>query len=270
MKDHHERYEEFEKYLVKHGYDVYLFDQRGHGSDKNWYDLGHFADEGGADRVIADTLEVIKYVKAHNRAEKLILFGHSMGSLIARNVVAYTRSIDACILMGTSHPPKFMLFFARLIAACFRKFRGPRTKTIAMYNMVLGGKHYTALNQRTSVDWLTREQERIGTYINDPFCKFSCTTAFYCDLLQLTADAVSDKLISHSDKNMPILIMSGTDDPVGNNGTDITKFYNLLHKMGFQNVDCSLYKNCRHELLNETNRVAVMSEIVEWLNSVVM
>ena len=265
MAEHHERYVPFAKFLNANGYDVYLYDHRGHGTDKKFDELGHFADKGGDRLVTADAINVLRFAKANNRGQKLILFGHSMGSIIARNVIRQFDEIDKAVICGTAYMAPLASFFGMLVADIVKLTRGARTQSPFLSNLTTGYKDFAKISNRTAFDWLTRDNNIVGTYINDPYCGFVCTTAFYHDLIRLTYTAARPKLIKNTRRELPILVISGALDPVGGYGSGVTKYFALLQKLGFNNSDCTIYEDCRHELLNELNSDAIMNDILTWI-----
>lgn len=265
MAEHHERYTEFAEFLNDQGYDVFLYDHRGHGMDKKFEDLGHFADTDGYKLVISDAVSALKYISGVNRGSKLFLFGHSMGSIIARCVIQQFDAIDGCILCGTNYMKPFASGMGLLLAGLVKKFKGPRAKSPFLNNLTVGYKDFAKISNRTAFDWLTRDNNIVGAYINDPYCGYVCSCAFYCDLIKLTKLAATQKLIRQTRSDLPILIISGSDDPVGSYGSGISKYFALLQHMGFVGSDCTIYEECRHELLNELNSEAIMQDIAGWI-----
>ncbi len=267
MAEHHDRYNEFAKYLCKQGYDVFLYDHRGHGLDKKIEELGLFAEHDGYKHVICDAIQVLRYVAENNRGEKLILFSHSMGSIIARNIIQYYDALDGVIICGTSYPPRAVLQLGLLYAGCKRRFKGYSSRLPKLAKLITGGKRYSRISNRTAYDWLSRDNTLVGAYIHDPYCGFLCTTAFYQDLLKLTALAASPKLIKRTRRDLPIFIISGSHDPVGNFGHDIARLFATYQRYMFSKVDCTIYDECRHELLNEINHAEIMKDISDWMDS---
>lgn len=268
MAEHHERYLPFKDYLNAQGYDVFLYDHRGHGRDKKFEDLGHFADKDGYKLVIEDAISVLLYVKRANRADKLILFGHSMGSIIARNVIQRFDDIDACIICGTAYMAPNTAAAGLLLAKTVKLIKGAHTYSPFLANLTTGYKDFAKISNRTAFDWLTRDNNIVGQYINDSFCGYVCTTAFYCDLIKLTELAAVPNLIRRTRSDLPILFISGSNDPVGSYGVGVSKLFSLYQKYGFANSDCTIYEECRHELLNELNRETIMQDITGWIDRV--
>ena len=265
MAEHHDRYNEFANFLCSKGYDVFLYDHRGHGKDKKYEELGHIANNGGYRLLISDAINVLKYVGSNNRGESLILFGHSMGSLIARCVLAEYDDVDAAIIAGTAHEPNLKTAMGCLISSLIKFLKSPGYRSPFLANQTTGYKSFAKISNRTKFDWLTRDNAVVGQYINDAYCGYPCTAAFYYDLIKLTRIAGSPKTIRKVRRDLPVLIISGTHDPVGNYAQGVAKYFALLQKYGFSASNCVFYDECRHELLNELNKDEVMYDIYKWI-----
>ena len=265
MAEHHKRYYTFAKFLNSNGLDVYLYDHRGHGTDKIMKELGFFSNSKGYKKVVDDALEIIKHVKKNNRCKKLLLMGHSMGSLITRNVIQQYDELDGVILCGTTHPPKLKVKPGLALASINRFFFGPAHRSKFLNNVLFGGKAYTRLISRTSFDWLSRNNPAVGAYIHDPYCGFICTISFYQDLLMLAANASSSFFMKKTRNTLPMLVISGSQDPVGNYGKEVNRMLSLYRKWGYTGVTGKLYPECRHELLQELNADEIMKDILSWI-----
>lgn len=265
MAEHHKRYLAFAQYLSEQGFDVYLYDHRGHGTDKKISDLGFFANNKGYQIVVEDVITVSNYIEKNNRSNKLFLFGHSMGSLIARNVIQSYDKYNGVILCGTAYPPKLLIRLGLLIAFLIKKIKGSKYISPFLNNLLFGNKKYTQLSDRTAFDWISRSHPVVGAYINDPYCGFICTASFYYDLMKLTANAANNKLIRLTRPDLPLFIISGEKDPVGGYGKDIKRLLSVYKKLGFTNVAYKFYPECRHELINELNKEEVYADIIHWI-----
>lgn len=266
MAEHHKRYYSFANYLVDLGYDVFLYDHRGHGTDKKLNELGFFANNKGYQLVVDDVITVSDYIEQNNKSNKFFLFGHSMGSLIARNVIQTYDKYNGVILSGTAYPSKLLTRSGLLITSLVKKVKGPKYISPYLNRLLFGSKKYTILANRIAFDWLTRSHTVVGAYMHDPYCGFICTASFYHDLLKLTANAASKKLISMTNPELPMFIISGEMDPVGNYGKDIKRLLSLYKNVGFANIAYKLYPDCRHELLNELNNDEVYKDIHHWIS----
>lgn len=263
--EHQKRYTAYAEFLVSQSYDVYCYDQRGHGTDKKLSDLGFFGNGNGYQLVIEDAINISKYIKNNNRCDKFYLFGHSMGSLIARNIIHTFDKFDGIIICGTAYPAWFMLKTGLSLSYIIKKFKGERHHSAYLKKLLFEGKKYTSLSSRTAFDWLSRSNTVVGAYIHDPYCGFTCTASYYFDLLKITSNACNKKMMKLTRLNIPLLIISGEKDPVGGYGKDITKYITALKKCGFSNITSKLYPDCRHELLNEINNKDIYSDIVHWI-----
>lgn len=265
MAEHHARYDNFARFLNTEGFDVFLYDHRGHGVDKAAEDLGFFADRDGDKLVIRDAIGVLRHVKKTNRADKLILFGHSMGSLIARNVIQHYDEMDCAVICGTTMPALPVSLAGSVIASALCLLKGPRSRAPIMDRLLFSGGLYKKICTRTTNDWLTRDEAVVSAYNNDPFCGFLCTSSFYRDLIRLTLTAGKRELISKTRKDLPLLLISGDKDPVGGFGKQVGGLYRTFQKLEFSNVTLKLYPECRHELLNERNKEDIMKDIASWI-----
>ncbi len=265
MAEHQKRYSSYAQYLIEQGFDVYLYDHRGHGTDKKINELGFFSYQKGYQLVIDDAITISQYIEQNNRSNKFFLFGHSMGSLIARNVIQTYDKYNGIILCGTAYPPKLLLLSGLFMTSLVKKIKGPKYISPYLKDLLFGSSKYTKLSNRTAFDWLTRSLPVVGAYIHDPYCGFICTSSFYNDLLKLTYYASNKKQIRMTKLDLPIFIISGESDPIGGYSKDIKRLLSTYKKLGFTNIAYKLYPDCRHELLNELNNEEVYLDINHWL-----
>lgn len=264
MAEHQKRYHAFALYLLNNGYDVFIYDHRGHGTERKMSELGYFGSDKGYQLVVEDAILVSDYIERNNRSNKFFLFGHSMGSLIARNVIQQHDSYNGVVLCGTAFPSQFLTTSGLILSKLVKKLKGPKHISPFLNSLMFGGKKYTSLSSRTAYDWLSRSNPVVGAYIHDPYCGYTCTASFYHDLLKLIQVATKKKYIRLTKAELPLYIISGEKDPVGGYGKDIQKYLTLLKKVGFTNISHKLYPECRHELLNELNHEEVFTDIQQW------
>jgi alpha-beta hydrolase superfamily lysophospholipase len=191
--------------------------------------------------------------------------GHSMGSLIARNVIQQYHELDGVILSGTSHPSKIKTQYGLILSTSIKRLFGPKHLSPLFHKAMFGGNSYTKLCNRTAFDWLSGNTKSIDEYINDPYCGFICPISFYNDLIKIVMHASDSSLNKLTRNNLPILIISGSDDPVGGYGKEVKHLASLYQKYGFDHVIFKLYPGLRHEILQEINSVQVMSDITNWI-----
>lgn len=266
MAEHQNRYYSFAEYLLDLGYDIFLYDHRGHGKDKKLSELGYFANNKGYQLVIDDAILVSQYIEKNNRSNKFFLFSHSMGSLIARNVIQSYDKYSGVIICGTSNPPKAVIMSGLVLTSLVKRIKGSKYISPFLNKVIFGNKKYTKLSDRTIYDWLSRSHSVVGAYINDPYCGFICTSSFYHDLLKIIANAANKNSMQMTKKELPLFIISGEKDPVGGFGKDIKRLLSTYRKLGFTEVSYKIYPECRHELINELNKDEVYSDISHWIS----
>lgn len=269
MAEHCGRYRRFASALNAAGIDVYLYNHRGHGSSTNGAHSGHIADNNGAALLIGDALHIADKISGIKRTDSLFLFGHSMGSLVARNVIQYKDDFEGVILAGTTCP-SFLKNCAGLLAAQIVKMiSGSTHRSVFLDHLIFGGRKYTSLCKNTSFDWLTTVQDEVSKYMDDEKCGFICSCAFYQDLLTLSLLASRKRRIKRTKTSLPILFLSGADDPVGGYGKEVRRLVHIYRTLGFQNITAKLYPNARHELLHEKNSAEVTAKILDFIEDII-
>ncbi|GAA0727420.1 alpha/beta hydrolase [Clostridium malenominatum] len=267
MAEYAGRYEHFAKALTDSGYIVYANDHRGHGNTaKGPEDLGFFAEKDGWDLIVEDVHLLSLIIKENHPQIPLFLFGHSMGSFITRSYIQrYKEELNGAILCGTGMKSKREIALGHAIASIQSKLIGKNKKSKLMDVLCFGKFSAQFYDKDTNFAWLTRDKEQVEKYVSDPLCGCICTTGFFCDLLTGLREVNDPNNIKKISKKLPVLIISGDGDPVGNNGKDIMKLFHLYKEVGIEDVSYKLYKEARHELLNETNKDEVIEDVINWL-----
>lgn len=267
MAEHSARYDRFARALTAVGYAVYANDHRGHGITTVDADVGYFADTDGWDTVVADLAVVGAHARAEHPDIPMVLFGHSMGSTLARTYVTrHPDDVDALILSGVAGDPgvpgKVGLGIARLEA----RIRGRRHVSPLMNSLVFGRFNAAFKPARTDFDWLSRDPAEVDKYVDDPRCGAVFTSGFYSDMLGGLAALRHDDIIRLMPHDLPVLLISGEMDPVGGKAsTGVKSVAAQLRRVGVHDVTLTIYPGSRHELLNETNRDEVTADVISWL-----
>lgn len=263
MAEHINRYNDFANVLVENGFDVYGNDHRGHGKTGEKQGLmGFLAEQDGFSKTATDLHTITTHIKQTQPHKPVFLFGHSMGSFLARHYIQiYSYDIDGVILTGTGYTKKPLITLAKSIAAILpKKEASPFMNKLVFENF---NKHIQ--HPKTSFDWLSRDQKEVETYINDSYCGFIPTGRFFYDLMTGLEYIQSDKQNKMIRHDLPVLIMSGDADPVGSYEQGVWKTVQLYEKAGLQSVQVSLYNDARHELLHEINKEEVYQTTLQWL-----
>ncbi|NLO36704.1 MAG: alpha/beta hydrolase [Clostridiaceae bacterium] len=264
MAEHMGRYDAFCRFLAGQGHAVLIFDLPGHGrSAVNPADLGYFGPRRGSQRVLADVSTALELARQAVPGRPCVLFGHSMGSFIARLVCAQSGDRYAgAVFSGTSgRNPAVLpgLALARLAVW----LGGPRRPNAFLAKLMASGQLDRIENPRTSVDWLSRDEAIVDAYNADPRCGFTFTSAGYRDLLIWLHRVSRPDWASRVPRALPVLLLSGEADPIGQYGAGPRAVHELLRASGNQ-AELKLYAGGRHEMLNEVNRNQVWQDIADW------
>lgn len=266
MAEHIQRYDDFANFLAKNGYIVYGYDQRGHGASiTNPEDMGYMSDIDNFKILVSDVREIVNYICGQEEELPIYLFGHSMGSFVSlRYIELFGTTINGCILSGSALNKGLKINMGYSLANLIVKFKGRRYRSKLLNNLSFGAYNKNFNNPRTDFDWLSRDEKQVDAYVNDPLCGQLFTASFFKDLLGGFKNIY--KNIEIIPNELPILIFSGSKDPVGENGKSIINLYNKLIETGIADVTFKLYDDGRHEMLNEFNKDEVYKDILKWLN----
>ncbi|MDF2700268.1 MAG: alpha/beta fold family hydrolase [Haloplasmataceae bacterium] len=265
MCEHSLRYDELANYLNQNNYSVITYDQRGHGeSILEGEELGYLGKDG-FNKMVEDLDVVVSYVKEKYEYKKVILLGHSMGSFVVQMYIQKYIKVHGAILSGSNYGQK-LLSIGVILAKLSCVIKKEKSEGKLLDKMSFGNYNTAFSPNRTKFDWLSRENAEVDKYVADPKCGFICSNRFYYDFFRGLKQVAKESNIKKVNKKMPLLIISGDQDPVGNMGEGVKKLYNVYRK-NLENVQMELYHGARHELFNENNKEEVYQDIVNWLKS---
>lgn len=265
MCEYKERYRDFALYLKKNHYLCVTFDERGHGqSVRDVEDLGYFYDNT-SNYIVEDLHQIISLVKEKYKDVPIYLFGHSMGSLVVRKYIKkYDNEIDKLIVCGSPSKNSF-INVAILLTKVVTLFKGDHHRDKLLQNISIG-VYDRRFKEEIRNAWLNSNIEKVKEYNNDSKCGYIFTNNGFINLFKLLKDVYSKKNWKLLNKKLPILFIAGSADPVIVNEKEWMKSLNFLKKIGYSNIQYKLYKNDRHELLNEVNNKEVYEDILRFLN----
>ena len=271
MAEYIERYEELAQFLVKHNVVVTGEDHLGHGkSISEGKNPGYFCEQDPATVVVRDVHRLKKMTQEAYPGVPYILLGHSMGSFIARNYLCrYGSGIDGALILGTGMQPGALLAVSKLIAGLQKIFCGDNHISKFIDRAAFGGYNKKFSPQRTSVDWLSKDEAKVDAYIADPLCGFTFTVNGFRTLFTLVSRIRKTENLEKIPKELPVHFASGEDDPVGNYGRGVRAAYESLENVGMKNLSIKLYPADRHELHNETDREQVMEDLWQWIEKTI-
>lgn len=269
MAEHGARYGRAAEALTRAGYAVYADDHRGHGkTEKSADDLGFIAEQGGFYRVVKDLVELIAHEKKAHPGVPAVLFGHSMGSFYTQLfLIEHGKEIAGAVLSATSGKPSLLASAGRVVARIERLRLGARGKSAVLNKLSFDQFNGPFKPNRTAFDWLSRDPVEVDKYIADPLCGFVCTTSLWVDLLDTLGEIADPARQRHIPKELPIYVMAGSEDPVGEQTKSIDQLLGAYRAAGLKKVEHRYYPGGRHEMLNETNRDEVVADLVRWLDA---
>lgn len=269
MCEYIDRYDEFAKFLLENGYVVAGHDHIGHGDSVNdEKDRGFFAKENGYKFLIKDFHYMTKIVKKRYPKVPFFVLGHSMGTFIIRCYLAkYHDGINGAILLGTMGPQWPLDAGIQLANRLIQK-KGEMYKSKKLDQLAFEFANINFEPVTTKYDWTCRDNEVTKLHVADKKMGFVFSVSAFKDLFYLIKYCNDEKYIQDVLKDLPILIMSGDKDPVGENGVGVKRVYEMYKKIGIKDVTFKLYKDCRHELLNEINKTEVYKDILDWIELV--
>lgn len=267
MVEYIERYEPFAEYLTERGFFVVGHDHLGHGKSVLSEDkLGFFHDKDGNHCLIEDIHQVRSAVQETNPGFPYFIMGHSMGSFLVRQYLTeHGNGLDGAIIMGTGHHSMPELVAGRLLCRIIAAVKGWDYRSSFVKKMAMGSfnKHFQP--EKTGAEWLSRDEEITGAYAKDPLCSFDFTINAYFHMFGGMMKLMHTSSIRKIPVNLPVLFVAGREDPVGNMGKSVIKVYNAYKKNNIQDVKIKLYKDDRHEILNELDRENVYDDIYRWM-----
>lgn len=263
------RYKNFAEELTKNGFIVYTNDHRGHGkSADNIKNQGYLGEEAGFNLLINDIAQLTDQIKKDYPNYPIFLFSHSMGSFAAQKyIMDYPDKINGLILSGSNGEQGFILKVGKLLSKIEMILRGRKAKSKLMNKLTFNRYNKNFQPQTTGVEWLTRDKKEQKNYLNNPYCGSIFPASFYYDFFSLLQYIEDEQNFNQIPKDLPVFILSGDHDPVGDFGQGAVKLKNRYENQRVKDVEMKLYKDARHELLNETNREEVILDIIRWLEN---
>lgn len=284
MAEHRERYHDFMDFCAEQGLVVIIHDHRGHGASvKSEDDWGYFGPDG-VNGIIDDAHQVTEYIKQRFPGLPLMLFGHSMGSLVVRCYMKqYDADVNGLIVCG-SPSKRVGAGTGKLIAKFLQVFRGAKYRSEFVNHLAFGGynqksaklarqngqavdmeKHYPTLNS-----WIVSDPAVVAAYDADPRDGFTFTLNGFETLFSLVQRAYSKKGWAMANPKAPIFFISGADDPCLISHKDFEKAVNFMRQRGYQNVTSKLYPGMRHEILNEKGKQEVWRDVLDFISQNVL
>jgi alpha-beta hydrolase superfamily lysophospholipase len=267
MGEHSARYARFAERACAAGFEVFAADTRGHGRSLVAPGLlGHLADVDGWSKAVEDVGALAARIAAERAGLPHALLGHSMGSLLVLDrLTRGPTPVDTVVLSGTSGPPGRGIALALAVARFERLRLGVRGQSAILQRMLFGRFNDAFAPAETAFDWLSRDRAEVAKYVGDPLCGFVLTVGGICELAAALRRIFAREALARIPHGLPVLLISGERDPVHDALRGVRALAHALRESGLERLTERIYPDARHELLNETNREQVTSDLLDWL-----
>lgn len=267
MVEYVDRYDDFARFLGAQGIVVVGDDHLGHGdsvaSQEDWGYLG----DNGFECIVNDVRKIQKQFKKRFPGVPYYILGHSMGSFLTRYfLIKYGREVDGAVIMGTGYHSVPVAVFGKVLTQAVAAVKGWRYRSALVNKLAFGSYNKGFAPARTDFDWLSRDEASVDAYVGEPRCQFIFTLNAYHEMFKGLEFIAKKSNLKKMPKQLPVLFVSGGEDPVGDSGQGVQKVYDMFVLAGMDNMDITFYEGARHEILNETNRHEVYDDLCNWLN----
>lgn len=270
MIEYIERYIPFAEFLTEKGYMVVGHDHIGHGASiADETDWGYFCEETPSDVLVEDMNKLRSLIQEENPNVPYFMLGHSMGSFMLRKYLAfYHDNLRGAIIMGTGFIPGPVTKIGLGVANLLGKIFGTHHRSKLVTNLSFGAsyKKFDMTGTKPENSWLTKDVDIVKKYYADPRCTYMFTVNGYKGLFEAVNFSCNPENVKRIPSKLPIFIVSGKDDPVGDLGEGVMKVYHMFEEAGSLDLTYQLYEDDRHEILNETDKHLVFQDILSWMN----
>ena len=268
MTEHIGRYHALAEALVSRGIAVAGFDLRGHGSCEGNPSCASFG-QGGWDASLNDMHCFSAVLDERFPGVPRFLLGFSLGSFLVREYLnRYEDALAGAVIAGTGHQPGWVLAIIAAIVKTQVNKAGFDNTTPLVENLSFGTYNKKFQPNRTPSDWLCSDNEQLDAYRADPLCRPAISSGLFLELLQSMARTGKPDIYAHVNWNLPVLLLAGEDDPVGDSGKGVRHVENAMRKAGMKNVTTKLFPGARHDIFHEeTNGTAenVRTLLGDWI-----
>ena len=270
MVEYIERYDDFANFLASKGFLVVGHDHLGHGqSVQSIEDWGYISEDCPARHLIRDIHRLRKEVQRRHPGLPYFIAGHSMGSYLLRRYLTHKGAgLAGAIIIGTGQESDMVVRSGLMLVRATAKAKGWRHRSEKLQNLTYSSayKQYDLTRTDLENSWVCSDPKVMKAYYSDPRCSFLFTTSGFEALLSTVLFDNQKRNIEMIPKELPIYIISGEGDPVGNLGKGVKEVYQKYVKTGIIDIECKLYPDMRHEILNEPGKQEVYDDVLAWID----
>ncbi len=275
MQEHIERYDEYARFMADKGFAVFGHDHIGHGdSVEKEEDLGIMHCKYPDDVMVEDMFSNSKLIKEQYPDKPYFILGHSMGSYLLRKYISVKADsikggVNGAVIMGTGTEPDAAILAGRAICRLLMAVKGRDKKSEFIKGLMFGGdyKQFDTTGEHPENSWLSKNVESVMRYIDPSNKKDCCEFSLNGYMILLRSTWFDNRMSNIRKMNMdiPVLFVSGDRDPVGGMGKGVRKAYEKFRAAGVKDLSIKLYKDDRHEILNELDRDMVYNDLYNWM-----
>ncbi len=263
MTEHIGRYDRFMRDMAEAGYIAFGYDHLGHGATAKEGELGFIASENGWQYLCRDVWQFASHIISEYGEKPYYLMGHSMGSFIVRLAVTMDAKPEKLVVMGTGGKNPAADIGLKIMGIISKVF-GERHIS-ALVDKIAFGSYNKRFKGEDEYAWLTGDMLVREKYGADPWCNYKFTVSAMKDLVRLNRNANLDETFPKTPEDMPVLLVSGADDPVGEYGEGVVKVFESYKGAGLR-AELKLYDGYRHEILNDKSYDKVLADIIKFLS----
>lgn len=270
MAEYIDRYDDFARAMAEKGMVVVGEDHLGHGKSVSANTpLGYFGEQDSATVVVRDVHRLKKIIQEENIGVPYFILGHSMGSFILREYLSrYGNGIQGAVIVGTGTKPAWLMQFSKGLTSFLACFQGWKHPSKLINCIAFGANNKKIKIKNSPMDWICSDNQLVESYNKDPLCGFTFTLQGFHTLFELIYRAGQKENIRKIPLQLPVYLIGGDQDPVGDYGDGIQKVCDTYQKAELTNISMKLYHNYRHEILNESGKEIVYENISEWIHKV--
>lgn len=251
MTEHVGRYEVFASELCSHGIAVAGFDLRGHGKNPGDPEIASCREGGWAATLEDMHLFSLELTQRFPEIPHYLL-GFSLGSFLVREYLGvYPQGFAGVIIAGSGHEPSWLLSVLMAVVKGQMKKAGFDGTTDLVRQLSFGTYNQKFKPNRTDADWLCSDEAELDRYLADPLVRKNISAGLFLELLGSMKRTGKPESYAAWNKRMPVLLLGGTEDPVGKGGKGMVALRDMLTEAGMEQVDCRQFLNARHDLFHE-------------------
>lgn len=268
LAEHAARYGRFADAMAARGFHVYAHDHRGHGATfAPDAPSGVFGRPDGSAKLIADVAAIHDVIAADHPGLPVVVFGHSMGGLVAMNfVLRHPDRVQAAAVWNANFSAGALGRLAQAILAWERFRLGSDVPSRMLPKLTFRDWAGKVPDRRTDFDWLSRDPVEVDKYVADPLCGWDASVSMWRDVFELIFHGADDRHFAAVRKDLPFSLVGGEHDPASDGGKAVEALAARMRRLGFSNLNSRIYAQTRHESLNELNRDVITADFGRWLD----